>query len=181
MPLVTHLDEIKALAATHRDDFIVMQYMLARMEQDIPDAELDALVDAIAAPIIAAIDCTECGNCCRNLHVYMTPDDAQRLADGIDVPLDAVLDTYVDQASAAKEGEWGRFKQQPCAFLRGNMCSVYQHRPESCRNYPQFTPDFRWVLHEMIDGAALCPIVYHTLSAMLAETERLSRNGSHSS
>lgn len=171
----TDLDILAHRAAARRDDFIVMQYLLARMEPDLPDAELDAIVEHIAAPIVDAIDCTTCGNCCRSLHVYMMPADAERLAAGVDIPLDEVLDRYIDRENAAKEGEWGRFKGPPCAFLQGMLCTGYPHRPESCRLYPQFTPDFRCVLHQMIDGASLCPIVYHVLIAMLDDTERLTR------
>ncbi|MFW5691272.1 MAG: YkgJ family cysteine cluster protein [Chloroflexota bacterium] len=173
IPLITDLAQVERQAAENHDRFQVMRYMLER--DSISDAQLDALVDATAAPIVDAIDCTQCANCCRSLDVYLTPADAQRLAVGIDVPLDAILDNYVDRKGPQRVGEWGRFRARPCAFLDGRLCSVYAHRPETCRTYPMFTPDFRWVLEDLIDGASLCPIIYNVLLRMIDVTDALSR------
>lgn len=167
--LLTNLTLLAQRAEERRDDFEVMQHLLL-MDDDLDDGWLDAQVEALAAPIVAAIDCTQCANCCRSLDVYLTPDDAQRLADGIDVPLTAILDE-IDHERAEKVGEWGRFKAKPCAFLKGNLCSVYSHRPETCRLYPQFTPDFRWTLDDALDGAGLCPILYNVLDALCQVVE----------
>jgi Fe-S-cluster containining protein len=161
----TDLDTVHQHATDRRDEFEVLRYLL-ELNDELADAALDALVDSIAAPITAAIDCTACANCCRSLNVYLTPDDAARLATGLDIPLEAVTTRYIDRDSAAEYDEWGRFKDQPCAFLAGKLCSVYPHRPETCRTYPAFTPDFRWIMPDLIDGAARCPIIYHTLSAL---------------
>jgi Fe-S-cluster containining protein len=165
-PLETDLTRIAALAAARRDEFEVLRYTIELMEDDLPDAELDALVEAIAAPIIDAIDCTACANCCRSLDVYLTPADADRLAAGLNLPVADVIDRYIDRASAAKEDEWGQFRAQPCAFLDGKLCRHYAHRPESCRLYPVFTPDFRWTLDDTLAGAGRCPIIYHVLDSL---------------
>lgn len=171
---VTDLDQIHQLAAQRRDEFEVMRYTL-EADDDLNDAELDMLVERIAAPIIAAIDCKQCANCCRKLDVYLTEQDVQRLADGIQIPVDEIITRFIDQESAAQVGEWGRFRARPCAFLNGSLCSVYLHRPESCRLYPAFTPDFRWTLADTIPGASLCPIIYNVLLALLDEVDSLVR------
>lgn len=170
--LVTDLHAIQRLAAERYDEFEVMRYML-ELNDDLDDAELDRLVESVAQPVIEAIDCKACGNCCRSLDVYLTPDDAERLSAGIDIPVAALLETAIDREAAEAEGEWGRFRTKPCAFLRGNLCSVYAHRPESCRAYPVFTPDFRWTLEETIEGAAICPIIYNVLSRLAPLVDRL--------
>ena len=172
--LVTDLDTIQRLAAERQDDFEVMRYKLERTDA-ISDAELDGLVDAVAGPVAAAIDCTRCGNCCRSLDVYMTPADAQRLAEGIDIPVHAIMTRYINLDSAHDVGEWGKMKQRPCPFLRGSLCSVYAHRPQTCRTYPMFTPDFRWTLADLIDGAGVCPIIFNVLECMVEITDDLSR------
>lgn len=164
MTLITDLELIKQQAIQQADDYEAFRYYVE--DEDLSDAELDQLIEALAAPIIAAIDCTQCGNCCRNLDVYLTPADGQRLADGLFIPLDAVQETYIDHARAAQEEEWGMFRQKPCAFLQGNLCGVYAHRPESCRAYPEFTPDFRWQLGHILGGVGLCPIIYNVVEAL---------------
>jgi len=168
--VITDLDEIEQLARARRDDFEILRYQLEAMD-DLDDAALDAFVDAVAEPIIAAIDCTQCANCCRSLHVYLTSEDAQRLADGLHIPLDAIETRYVDHEAAAKEDEWGVFRARPCALLQGKRCSIYAQRPDACRRYPQFTPDFRWTLADTLDGAALCPIIYHVLSEIVRRVD----------
>jgi hypothetical protein len=172
MHLITDLEAIRRLAAERRDEFDVMRYQL-ELADELTDAQIDAVVEEVAAPIVAAIDCTQCANCCRSLDVYLTEADAERLAGGIDVPLSALLESAIDTGTAQAEGEWGVFRQRPCAFLKGKLCSVYEHRPESCRIYPVFTPDFRWTLNDLMAGAGLCPIIYNVLSAMVERVDTL--------
>ncbi len=160
---ITDLHQIRQLADLNHARFELLRYLLERRTK-LDDAKFDAFVDEVAAPIIAAIDCTQCANCCRSLDVYLVEDDARRLADGLMIPLSEVETRYVDHEAAAAVEEWGKFRARPCAFLDGKLCSVYDHRPESCRLYPTFTPDFRWTLEDIIEGAGLCPIIYNVLS-----------------
>ena len=172
MPIITDLQQIRQLADQRHDEFEVMRYTL-EFDDDLDDSMLDARIDQIAEPIIAAIDCTQCANCCRSLDVYLTPEDAQRLADGVQIPVDQIITRYVNRDSAAAVEEWGKFRARPCAFLDGKLCSVYAHRPESCRIYPVFTPDFRWTLADTIAGAALCPIIYNVLAVVLDQLDEI--------
>lgn len=171
--LITDLDQVTQLAASHHDEFEVMRYML-EADDDIGDQTLDRIVDDIAAPIIAAIDCTQCANCCRSLDVYITDQDARRLAEGINIPVNEIIAQYIDRQSAAEVEEWGKFRSQPCTFLSGKRCRIYAHRPETCRTYPAFTPDFRWTLTDTIAGAGLCPIIYNVLIAMLKVVDEIT-------
>ncbi len=165
-PLETDLTRIAALADARRTEFEVLRYTLEFIADELPDAALDALVEEIAAPIIAAIDCTACANCCATLDVYLTLEDAARLAEALAVPVEEVIARYIEREAAAHEGEWGRFRQRPCAFLEGTLCRHYAHRPEACRAYPALTPDFRWTLADTLEGAGRCPIIYHVLDAL---------------
>ncbi len=167
MALITDLDEVRRLANERFDEFDVLRYQL-QFDDAIDDVKLDAWVEVVAAPIVASVDCKQCGNCCRALTVGLTSDDAGRLAAHIGCSVNQLSADYIERDV---EEEWGIFKQRPCAFLKGKLCSVYEHRPEVCRQYPQFTPDFRWTLEQMNDGAALCPIIYNVLSQIL-ERER---------
>lgn len=166
VPFSIDLAFITAEAQRRADDYEAFGYYIEIETRS--DAELDTLVDTIAAPIIRAVDCTQCANCCRTLDVYLTPDDAARLAQAIFIPLDTLVETYLDQAQPAVD-EWGMFKQRPCPFLRENLCSIYPHRPESCRAYPTFTPDFRWAISDILGGVGSCPIIYHVIEALQVE------------
>ena len=172
MQLVTNPQVLSDLAQRHHNEFEVLRYQLELFD-DISDEQLDSFVDDLAQPIIDEIDCTQCANCCRVLDVYLTPDDAQRLASGIDIPLDRIETHYIDKLAAHEVGEWGKFKQRPCAFLEGKRCSVYTHRPQTCRTYPALTPDFRWTLTDTIQGASICPIIFNTLIVLMDKINEL--------
>lgn len=163
--MITDLEQIKQLTIQRHDEFDVMRYML-QLNDDLSETAVDNWVTQLAAPIIEAIDCTLCANCCRSLDVYLLETDALRLATGIHISIEDITDRHIEQEEANELGEWGKFSQKPCVFLKGKLCSVYEHRPDTCRTYPQFTPDFRWVLEDLIEGAALCPIIYNVLSTV---------------
>ncbi len=84
------LDFIAAEAVRRFDDYQAFVHYVVLQEQS--DEELDTLVERIAAPIVEAIDCTRCANCCRNLDIYLTEADGARLAEAIDVPLSSIID-----------------------------------------------------------------------------------------
>jgi Fe-S-cluster containining protein len=139
----------------------------------LDDDALDALVEDIARPITAAIDCTKCANCCRVLDVCLVPPDIDRLSTALHISIDEVVTRYADEDLGAVQGEWAVIPVKPCPMLRGNLCSIYAHRPHACRIYPQFTPDFRYNLEDTIEGAAYCPIIYNVLSEMVERIEPL--------
>jgi len=167
--------EIETLAQKHKDDFEVMYYQLT-LDDDVDDSKLDHLVEQLSNPIVEAIDCTACGRCCRALDVYLEHTDVARLANGLERTTEQIQEQYVMPDIDDKlAGECGKFKMKPCTFLNGNLCTVYEHRPQSCRDYPYFTPDFRWWLKDMIEGASLCPIICHVLIEMLGHVDHIGR------
>lgn len=174
MALISDLDEVKKRANNRRDDFEVMMYQLQE-DDDLEDVTIDTVVSQIAEPIVSSIDCTLCANCCRNLDVQVGEDDLERLATGIDVPISEIRQ-HVEIVDFNDPDIAGIFKAKPCAFLKGKLCSVYAHRPTSCQDYPQFTPDFRWMLGWMIEGAHLCPIIYNVLDSMTNYVDDLQRS-----
>lgn len=167
------LDWVRQQATSHADDFEVMLYQL-QDDDDLSDEHLDALITQVAAPILAGIDCTQCGNCCRALQVYLEAPDVQRLAEGCHIAIADIETRYMDQDVLPDSGAVGRFARQPCYFLAGTRCSVYEHRPQACRDYPFLTPDFRWSMEQLLPGAAICPIIYHTLDALLPLTDEIT-------
>src|SRR5512134_2900785 len=136
--LETDLKIIAAQARQRRDDYDAFGHYLDIMwdREGHSDAELDALVNAIAAEVIPQIDCTACANCCRSLAVGLTPADIPPLALALDQTPDLVIASYVDQTNREQQGEWGVIRCSPCPLLRHNHCSVYAHRPQACHDYP---------------------------------------------
>lgn len=160
-PLETDLSIIAGKASLSRNDDEAFRYYIELDERT--DDALDSFVATVATPVIEAIDCTDCANCCRNLDVFLTEADAARLANGINVTITELETTVIDRNVAQASDEWGVFQQKPCQFLVGKLCGVYDHRPESCRIYPVFVPDFRWMLEDLFEGIGLCPIIYNVV------------------
>ena len=166
--LETRLATIAAYAEQHRDDYAAFGHYIDIMwERDgRTDAELDALVDAIAATIVPHIDCLACANCCRTLTVGLTPDDIPPLATALACSPQAITTRYVDHDAGAAHDEWGVFRFSPCALLADTRCTVYAHRPQSCRDYPALTPDFRWLVKPILAGVGQCPIIFNVIERL---------------
>jgi len=168
--LETDLDRIAALALQRRDENQAFAYFIETIweREGRADAELDALLDEIAAAVIPHIDCTACANCCRSISVGLTPEDIPPLAAALNLPPDEVIARYVDRAAGERLDEWGIIACSPCPLLEGKRCSVYAHRPQACRDYPAFTPDFRWLSGAILSGVGLCPIIYNVTERLKA-------------
>lgn len=61
-----------------------------------------------------------------------------------------------------------RTAEKGCVFLDGNLCSVYEVRPDTCQRFPHLVRGQGSIASRMwqfIDRAAYCPIVYKSLEA----------------
>jgi len=127
----------------------------------------------LAAEVENAIDCKECGNCCRVANTPITPRDSQKLAKFLGMSLDEFRRDYTthdDEDGVILKREEGK----GCVFLEGNICSVYEGRPVNCELFPHMVkgdgsiPARMW---QFIDRATYCPICYNTLEAWKKEVE----------
>ena len=170
--LVLDVAALPDLAEVHYDEWDVMRHML-QFYDELDDGRLDAFVDEITAPIVAAIDCKQCANCCRTLPVEVRQEDAERLAAALHLPLEDFIARYL---GPHPDGDAWLMRPEPCPFLSGNLCSVYAHRPEGCQYYPAITPEFRWLLDDLIKSAGMCPIAYNVLCAVAVHADDLVKD-----
>ena len=94
--------------------------------------------------------CTGCGNCCKGTAVYITPEDVHRIAKGtgksprefIRFFYDKFLtitkrDTFALRFGKRRAVMGLKWKSGHCMFLgKDNMCTIYDHRPVTCRQHP---------------------------------------------
>jgi Fe-S-cluster containining protein len=95
--------------------------------------------------------CTGCGNCCRDTIVCVTDEDLRRIADATGKsPAQFVRFYKPNEVSMSQEDSlWIKFgfntavmglrsRDDHCMFLdsKTNFCTIYEHRPVACRNYP---------------------------------------------
>jgi Fe-S-cluster containining protein len=99
--------------------------------------------------------CTDCGNCCTDTLVPLTHADVRRLRQGTGLPASAFLNfckasEFADRAEGLafieleqgprvmvlkRQYDLGQ-EREACYFFKDNRCTVYEHRPITCRNWP---------------------------------------------
>lgn len=86
-------------------------------------------------------ECQGTGRCCTSRgeygFVYLTLGDRKRMAKELGLSLTDFTKKHCDKT----EG-WMHLKKpdQPCQFLDGKRCTVYEGRPNQCRTWP-FWPE----------------------------------------
>jgi uncharacterized protein len=112
--------------------------------------------------IEAQIDCTQCANCCRVSEISINQRDVEKLAKFI-----GVTEREFDQQFTALDGAGAKIlkrNESGCVFLEGNLCSVYEARPQNCANFPHVVRGAGSIasrMWEFLDRVGYCPIVYN--------------------
>ena len=161
----TDLVQIKRLGEKQRDENLRFRAWLKRHNF------VERRFKAIAQDFEEAIDCTTCANCCKVATTQISDRDAERLAKYLRVKLADFLRDYTVETE--DEGRILKRTESGCVFLEGNLCSVYDARPQTCEFFPHLVKGNGSLLSRMWhmpDRAVYCPIVFNTLEQFKAET-----------
>lgn len=132
--------------------------------------QIDDRVSRIEKEVWKKIDCRSCANCCRHVSPTLSEEDIDRLAERLDTTREQIITTYLDEAPSNAESPW-IMRTRPCPFLKDNLCSVYEHRPTNCRDYPYLNkPDLIFRTLSMINRTAECPAVFEVWEKLKRET-----------
>jgi|GEM_PF-2659119 len=136
----------------------------------------ERLADLLAA-VMARIDCTACGRCCRHMGPVVDDADAARLAAGLGLSVAGLRRRFLRPMwPGAAEADQVWLLPAPCPLHDGRLCTVYPRRPQPCRDFPQAVgadPVERLAI--WVETAAFCPITFNTLARWEAEEP----DGSH--
>ena len=66
------------------------------------------------------IDCTQCGNCCRSLHVEFKKSELHVIAKTLGHSIETFQKKYMSEGNV----------NPPCPMLNGRLCSIYENRPD---------------------------------------------------
>jgi len=125
-----------------------------------PD-DIDDVVKALSQKYFAIIDCKECANCCRVLELEFTEPELHTIANSMEQSIDEFKKRFVVQGIV-----------KPCPALKGNLCSIYEGRPDVCRSYPHFEkPHFIFRLYGVLDSIAVCPIAFNAFEELKAKVK----------
>lgn len=158
-------ENLEQLAADKEDDNWRFRSFLKFYDR-MTDEELDSLVFKTADEIGSAVDCTQCGMCCEILKPMCSEEDQQRLATELSITIEQLREQYLEYDKSDDEPGW-RIKNAPCPFLQDKKCTVYEHRPDNCRQYPYLhKPDFSYRTWGMIERTFTCPIVFQVMEEL---------------
>ena len=163
--MLTDLVQIKRFGEKQRNDNQKFRAWLKR------HSFVERRLKSIAQDIEEQIDCTTCANCCRVATTQITKRDTERLARFLRVPESEFLREYTVETE--DEGRILKRNENGCVFLDGNLCSVYEARPNTCELFPHLVKGNGSLLSRlwhMPDRAVYCPIVYNSLEAWKTET-----------
>jgi Fe-S-cluster containining protein len=129
---------------------------LQRLKKQKPK-DLDHVAQSAHDEVFETVDCLECANCCKTTSPIFHSKDIDRMAKHFRVRPTAFIDQYlhVDEDSDYV------LNSAPCPFLGAdNYCSVYEARPNACREYPHTD---RKRFHQLLDltyrNTMVCPAV----------------------
>ncbi|HEX4075755.1 MAG TPA: YkgJ family cysteine cluster protein [Candidatus Acidoferrales bacterium] len=126
------------------------------LKQHAPD-DIDGLVKTLSRKYFALIDCKECANCCRTLHVGINKTELHAIAKTLGQSIEAF------QKQSMSEGD----VNPPCPMLNGKLCSIYENRPGACISFPHLEqPEFTSRLIGVIENVAICPIAFNTFEEL---------------
>jgi len=122
--------------------------------------EIDKLVHELYETVTAHIDCTTCAICCRKALPILDQKDIQRFSAGLGITDRQFKNQYLK--ASEEEPERFTFKETPCPFLKENLCSYYEFRPNDCKSFPHLhKKNFITRLWGVVENCSLCPIVYN--------------------
>jgi len=130
-----------------------------------------------AQEVEEAIDCRQCGECCRVTEVQLIERDVPKMARFLGM----TEHEFLRQHTAEDEDKQVILKRVPqkdgslaCEFLDGNECTIYEGRPSNCERFPHLMRGAGSLESRMwafVDRATYCPIVYNWLE----ETKGLTK------
>lgn len=156
------LEKIKVLAKKNKEKNWEFRSFLKSRD----DRRIDGIVRRLYREISERIDCTQCGNCCRELKPLITSREIESLSNFIHIPKDKFKEDYIE---GDEEGEF-KVKKTPCSFLKNNKCMVYKYRPSACKSFPHLHKrEFTTRLIDVIQNYSICPIVFNVYEQLKIE------------
>ena len=163
--MITDLVQIRHLESQKRSENVrFRKYLKAHRHSD-------RRLRRFAEDIEQQIDCTACANCCRVTEIGLHERDIEKLAKFLGMTPGEFRRDYTQRSEQDNELILKR-DESGCVFLRDNLCTVYEARPQNCVNFPhlirgQGSIDSR--MWRFVERAGFCPIVYNWIEAVKSD------------
>jgi Fe-S-cluster containining protein len=126
--------------------------------------DLDAQFYKFHSQAFEKINCLQCANCCKTTGPLFTQKDIERLASHFRIRPAKFINSYLH----VDEDNDFVLNELPCPFLGAdNYCSIYEYRPNACREYPHtHQRKMHKILKETEANAAICPAVFEIVEQL---------------
>ena len=157
--MITDLVQIERLGEKKRPEN--ERFRRFMKTHDVPERRFRRMAEEIEEQI----DCRACANCCKVAETDLAGREIDRLARAVG----ATRAEFIERYTTRSEDDGTlilRRTERGCMFLDGNDCTIYEDRPDACRNFPHLVRGSGSIasrMWQMIDRATYCPIVYNTL------------------
>jgi Fe-S-cluster containining protein len=160
---ITDLVEIAARADEKDEENAAFMQWIRRNA----DGSIDELVQGLNEKVSAAVDCTQCGNCCKTLVINVTPEEAAGLAETLEKTLSETKEAYIEESLQGNMF----INTMPCHFLTDNKCTIYSGRFTECRDFPHLhKPGFVPRLLGTLGHYGRCPIIHNVIEEVKTAT-----------
>ena len=155
--------QLEQLAEKAKVNHKANKKFLAKLKKR-PPKHLDALMVELHEDEFTRTDCLECANCCKTTGPLFTDKDIDRLAKLFKMKQQQFIETYL---RIDEENDYV-LQSVPCPFLGAdNYCSVYDHRPKACREFPHTDrKKFQQISNLTLKNVAICPAAYNIVEEM---------------
>jgi uncharacterized protein len=142
-------------AASRRSDQALREFF-KKLKTRTPKS-LDETFHAAHQEVFENTDCLTCANCCKTTSPIFYQRDIDRAARALRLKPGVFIEKYL----RIDEDQDHVLRVAPCPFLgHDNFCSIYEHRPQACREYPHTN---RKRMHQILDltyrNTLICPAV----------------------
>lgn len=137
-----------------------------KLKQQKP-TNLDDTFNKLHHEVFKKTDCLACANCCKTTGPLFTQRDIKVLSKHLNMRTDDFIQKYLH----IDEDNDYVLNVLPCPFLQtDNLCSVYDYRPNACREYPHTNQaKMHTIFKETLNNTLVCP-------AVLTIVERLKQH-----
>lgn len=152
---------MRRLAAANEEELDAFIEWLKK--RDLSSGRLGRRLKRALNKAMAELDCTRCALCCKEAYVVLLDGDIERLAGRLGMKRSDFRAKYV----ARNEDGDPCLSRRPCPFLRKNLCTLYEDRPDCCREYPQsLASDAADNLDNIGANYLVCPAVFQALERL---------------
>lgn len=152
--MIPKIEDLPKLAKNTRTN---TEKLFTKLRKTQPK-NLDYTIQGIHEEVFSEMDCLTCANCCKTTSPIFYQKDIERLSKLFRVK----PSNFIQQYLHVDEDNDYVLNTAPCPFLgEDNYCSVYEHRPTACREYPHTDRKrFYQVLDITLRNTSVCPAAF---------------------